>query len=241
MAQLSPRSSESSDPLRTALRQAIEAAEVARTRLVAHEAAIEKARTIVQASEEKYEAALTELASVKARYAGAIAAHAGGTKHTPPSGVPQARIAVEAAEDEGEGATAALKKLLDELPGLSMAHWAATADVEVRILAMLAPVAHDLLEEVQKLESALAMRRAALAVMLENDLINQGPDELRRFDLRQQCYAVFDSELRQRIIRLFRPPLDADKSHALETTTAWRRAREALRVDATAALPAIER
>jgi hypothetical protein len=126
-----------------------------------------------------------------------------------------------------------------ELPGFLMAHWTATADVEVRILAMLAPVAHDLLEEVQKLESALAVRRAALAVMLENDLINQGPDELRRFDLRQQCYAVFDSELRQRIIRLFRPPLDADKQIALETVNTWRQARAALRLDAGTPLPDI--
>src|SRR4029077_15872884 len=116
------------------------------------------------------------------------AAHAGGTKHTPPSGIHEARLAVEACEDADEATAAAVKNLLDELPVFSMANWTAQADIEVAIHGILAPVARDILEEVQKLESALAVRRAALAVTLENDLINQGPDELRRFDLRQQCY-----------------------------------------------------
>jgi hypothetical protein len=56
--------------------------------------------------------------------------------------------------------------------------------------------------------------------MLENDLMKRAPDEIRAFNFRAQCDAVFDSGLRQRIVRLSRPPLDADKARSASAVAA---------------------
>jgi hypothetical protein len=237
------RGEDTADPLRAALREAIEAAAEAREALAAHEAAASRAQQLAQEADTKFDTAVADLNKAKDQHAKAVAAHASGGKQSieGSAAIRAARVAIEAAEDEHESAITALKQLTAQLPAMAMANWQAEADVEVKIEAMLAPVARAVLAEVQKLESALAIRRAALAVMLENDLIHRAPDEIRHFNFRRQCDAVFDDELRQKIIRLSRPPSEADKQIALETATAWRQAREALRLDSAVVLPVIER
>jgi hypothetical protein len=232
------------DTDRTALQRAIEAAKEARIRLNEHEANIGRVQQLAQDADTKFDAAVAELNKAKDQHVKAIAAHAGGNKPSPAAGtIRQAKQAIEAAEDEGVAAAAAVKQLQAELPGLAMAHWQATAEVELAINALLSPLAGHILEKAKQLEDEFLALRAVLGVLVEDSFVRSAPDEIRAFNFGRRRDEVFGAELREKIKRFVfsdKLPDPTAQTKAREAAAQMRLAITGLHTDAAARLSEID-
>jgi len=162
------------DPLRAALKDALEAAAEARQCVENQRAGIQTARAGVFAAKRKLDAAKTAASSAVEDHAARIAEAAASGSPVPPATMRAARDAEQDAADEVQAMEAAVVRLKAHLPGLQESARDAEVEVDSAISAVFLVPARALFDRACALERELEPLRQALATLLKDRMPEAG-------------------------------------------------------------------
>jgi hypothetical protein len=227
---------------RDQLRQAIEAARKAERAIEDRKGAILRARQLVEAASRKVQAAAAGIVQAKNEHA-RILAESAETNNGETNGtgiIRAARLAELDAQDGIEAANAALSRLEQGLTGVENAHRLARNNVLREINALLVPHAARLLAEARELKTQLAARRHVLMFLFgpenRDEIIRGWPSQLDEIKALEDRHAPLAGMHRD--VWDFLSTINVADA-GMAAVPAWEGAREALRTDADAPLPAI--
>jgi hypothetical protein len=238
------------DPLRQRLATAINRAKVARERLAAHRAAIDRCHTQVAVAEKNAEAAHADIATAHDQYADELAHAVASGAETLPTESVVVRAATTKADDGDRTVQAirvALAKLTSELRNCEVDVFLADNDVIAAVNSLIAPIGEKMLEQGEMARRTLFECAAILNFLRapggdpRSDFFwKPGDDWKLSHDAGKKRRAAMDEhELDKRIgdfLARFRQDIGLDVHRTLDT---WKQAREALKADAGAPLPAL--
>jgi hypothetical protein len=223
------------------LTDAIYAEFAAKNAVAAKEAAISRCRLGIDEAEQRLERAQKAIAkaketdAVKAAAAVSAGRNMSGTSHTQ-----RAEAAVEEAEHLVEVATAARRKLEQDLSTLKDDLAEASNAITIAIKELLKPLARQLIDRLSD-----ARRRSAIDMRVLSELLADDPratpqfvDELRESKARKLRDAVL-AELKAEAARPLYGATDADHELGLQAAKAVKAALIGLRTSAAAPLPKV--
>jgi ABC-type transporter Mla subunit MlaD len=231
MQGVSPQTEGETDPLRDALAEVLDTANKAHHAVARHEAAIQQTREKVRASETAIVAGEEGIKKAQEEFARGLADAAAADAPTPPSTVRAARQAVADAQDELEAVKGALERLNAGLPDLE--HTARQAEIAVQraISTILAQRAEELLDQAKEvMQQLMPIRDALVKLAARTRQFSDPADYFRDKDEKRPLDQIISE------IRLFlAAPNDAE---CLQQADPWELARQELRNDPEAELPA---
>ncbi len=215
------------DPLRVALATAIAAAHEAETAVTQQRSAVSRAEAHLAKAELDLQTATVTVAAAKVSDAAAVAA----AIHTAaaigaPTAAREARAAEQEAQDAVDVATAALAKLNADLSDLEEAARLKRNAVAVAVNDVLTPVVEGYLAAAEDYKSRLAVCMATIGLILDEAMQRGAPLAGLR-------------EKHERVAALTAIDVAGDALPA--ALAAWREAIAALKADAAAALPQLEK
>lgn len=231
-------STDTPDPLRAALAQAIADKATAESALEQHHEAIARAAKLARDAETRLAAATAELETARGQRVHALAHAAAGGGATSKIPMREVRDAALDAQDELDAARAAVEVLRAELAGLEDAVREAGNRVVAARNAVIAPIAPALLQQMREAETTLIVNNAVLMALLALDK-GGDQDDWKGRALRNKPLAEVSDEFQAFQRRGDRIGTDDDRKHARELAAAWAAAVKALEADPFAALPQV--
>jgi hypothetical protein len=215
-----------SDPRRADLAAALRRLEAAKDAVTRHRGSLDRVRAQVRTIDAQIKVAEAKIEEERAAHARALADAAADDAPAPASGIKAARQSLNDLHDEREAVATALNDLKKQLPDMELAIKQADADVDAEISKLLQPLASELIALDRRLSADLAHVRGTLAVLLSSgDIL---PPDAR--DWRVKRTSLTD---------LVREDFRSSHGEKESVSNVWREAREALRRDPNAPLPAI--
>lgn len=234
------------DPLRDALRMAIEAERAAEQAVAERRTAIAKANGLVEVAERELEGARQGVRAARASRASALAdgLARGGAASSGGASTKAARVVESDAEDGLDAAREALAQLEADLPDLQEDVVRAESDVVAAVNALLVPAAEAALAEAKVAKARFLRAQAALQTILaaEDDRdarrFANPMERHRRREARVAPLEAMKAEARSILIQTMNID-EADFGTSKAVQEAWRGARARLLEDPEAALPTL--
>lgn len=229
---------DTTDPLRAALAQAIADKATAESALEQHREAIARAANLALDAEARLAAATAELEKARGQRVHALAHAAAGRGATSKIPMREVRDAALDAQDEIDAARGAVDVLRTELAGLEDTVREAGNRVVAARNAVIAPIAAARIQQMREAETTLIANAAVLNELLAAD---KGGD---RDDWKGQSVRNKPlDEVRDEFRAFNRPGAmvgnDDDRKHARKLAAEWSAAVKSLEADPFAALPQV--
>lgn len=228
---------DTTDPLRAALAQAIADKATAKSALEQHREAIARAAKLARDAETRLAAATAELETARGQRVHALAHAAAGGGVTSKIPMREMRDAALDAQDETDAARAAVDVLRTEHADFEDAVREAGNRVVAARNAVIAPIAAARLQQMREAETTLIANNAVLMKLLALDERGDRDDWSGRL-LRNKPLAEVRDEF-QAFIRRGKVGTDDDHKHARELAAQWDAAVKSLEADPFAALPQV--